>query len=191
MDLVSRYLGAHVVSTATLKDAIVAFEACWVSQFWHPDSIRVDTAFMLGEFKKYTEQLGIPLLPLPPGRHSKNAIESKHNIIRSIFIRLKEAAGSDFDPELAPYKSVSISNDLYDNEIMSAFELAKGFSKSIAAKPLDNVIPDDVRDARDQFQTRLKPAPILRSKAVTEVPLSVGDLVETYQKRDHKKRGKW
>ena len=191
MDVVSRYSAAHVVSTATLKDAIVAFEACWVSQFWHPDSIRADTAFMLGDFKKYTEQLGIPLLPVPPGRHSKNAIESKHNIIRSIFIRLKEAAGADFDPKLAAYKSISISNDLYGNETMSAFELAKGFSKPIAAKPIDNVIPDDVRDARDQFQARRKLALILRSKAVTEVPLSVGDLVEVYQKRDHEKRGKW
>ena len=74
MDLVSRYSAAHVSNIATLKDAIIAFEACWVSQFWHLDSIPADTAFMLGEFKKYTEQMGIPLLPIPPGRHSKNAI---------------------------------------------------------------------------------------------------------------------
>ena len=98
--------------------------------------------------------MGIPLQAVPPGRHSKNEIESKHNIIRSIFIRLEEAAGTEFDPKLAAYKSVSILNDLYSNEIISAFESAKGLSKHIAGKPIDNIIPDDIRDARDQLQAR-------------------------------------
>ena len=191
MDLVFRYSAAHVVSTATLTEAIIAFEACWVSQFWYPDCIRADTAFLLCEFKKYTENMGIPLQPVSPGRHSKNAIESKHNIIPSIFIRLKEAAGTELDPKLAAYKSVSISNDLYGNETKSAFELAKSFSKSISGKPIDNIIPDDVRNARDQLRARRKLALILRSKAVTEEPISIGDLVEIYQKKEHEKRGKW
>ena len=74
---------------------------------------------------------------------------------------------------------------------MSAFELARCFSKPIATKPIDNLIHDDVLNARDQFQARHKLALILSSKAVTEVPLPPGDLVEVYQKRDHEKRGKW
>lgn len=72
---------------------------------------------------------------------------------------------------------------------MSAFESAKGFRSPVAAKPSDTVVPDDIRDARNQLQARRKFALILRSKAVKEVPLSVGDLVEVYQKKEHEKRG--
>lgn len=106
MDLVSRYSSAHVVTSINLKEAVIAFEAPWVSQFWYPDSIRADKAFQVGTFKEYAEKLYIPIHPVLPGRHSKNAIESKHSIIRTIFIRLKEAAGEDFDPKLAAYKAV-------------------------------------------------------------------------------------
>ena len=127
-----------------MKEAIVAFEASWVWQFWYPDSIRADKASQVGDFKEYAEKIGIPIHPVPPGRHSKNAIESKHNIIRTVFLRLKEAAADDFNPILGTYKAVSISNDLYGNDTMSAFELAKGFSCPVSAKPIDNVVPDDI-----------------------------------------------
>ena len=191
MDLVSRYSSAHVVTSTNLKEAIIAFEASWVSQFWYPDSIRADKAFQVGEFKRYAEKLGIPIHPVPPGRLSKNAIESKHNIIRTVFLRLKEADADAFNPILGAYKAVSISNDLYGNDTMSAFELAKGFSCPIAAKPNDTIVPNDISDARDQLKARRKLALILRSKAVNETPLTVGDMVEVYQKRDSEKRGKW
>ena len=191
MDLITRYSSALKVTSTNLKEAVIALEASWVSQFWYPDSIRTDKAFQIGAFKDYADKLGIAIHPVPPGRHSKNAIESKHNVIRTIFLRLKEDAGKDFDSTLAAYKAVSISNDLYGNDTMSAFEMAKGFCNPVAAKPIDTVVPDDVRDARDQLQARRKLALILRSKAVTEIPLSVGDVVEVYQKKEHETRGKW
>lgn len=98
MDLISRYSAAHVVSSSTFKEAIMGFEACWVSQFWYPDSIRADKAFIHGDFKKYEDTPGIRLESVPPGRHSKNAIESKQNIIRGIYLRLKADSEADFDP---------------------------------------------------------------------------------------------
>lgn len=191
MDLVSRYSAAYIVSSTQLNEAVLGFEAAWVGQFWYPDSIQVDKAFQVGEFKSYADKLGIQIRPVPPGRHSRNPIESKHNIIRSVYLRLKEAAGTDFAPKLAAQKAVSISNDLYGNDIMSAFELAKGFTNPVASKPQECIVPDDVRDARDKMQARRKLALILRSKAVQELPISVGDMVEIFQKREHEKRGKW
>ena len=74
---------------------------------------------------------------------------------------------------------------------MSAFELAKGFSCPVAGKPIDTVVPYNIPVARDQLKARRKLALILLSKAVTEVPLTVGDTVEVYQKRDYEKRCKW
>lgn len=39
----------------------------------------------------------------------------------------EDDAGKDLDESLAALKAVSISNDVYGNDAMSTFELAKGF----------------------------------------------------------------
>jgi len=135
MDLVSRYSAVHIVSTVTMGEAVQAFEACWVSQFWYPESVHGDKAFQVGDFKTYADSLGIKIRPVPPRGHNKNAIESKNRVIRGIFLRLKNAAGDSFDPNVATYKAVSISNSLYGNDTMSVFEPTKGFSKPIHSKP--------------------------------------------------------
>jgi len=174
-----------------MGEAVQAFEACWVSQFWYPESVHGDKAFQVGDFKTYADSLGIKIRPVPPRRHNKNAIESNHRVIRSTFLRLKSAAGDSFDPNVAAYKSVSISNSLYGNDTMSVFEPTKGFSKPIHSKPAELTITDDVLDAHEKLQARRKLALILKSKTVREIPLHVGDSVEIIQKKQHEKRGKW
>lgn len=75
---------------------------------------------------------GIKAEPIPARRHKKIAIESKHGILRSIFNRLREA-----NPEcrfsLLVARMFSISNMVYGNGIVSAFEAAKGLNKLIIA----------------------------------------------------------
>eukprot|EP00737_Agarophyton_chilense_P004172 gb/GEZJ01005123.1/.p1 GENE.gb/GEZJ01005123.1/~~gb/GEZJ01005123.1/.p1 ORF type:complete len:113 (+),score=6.87 gb/GEZJ01005123.1/:1115-1453(+) len=97
MDLEIRLLAAAVVPSTKVNDALTVFVASWLLQFWHPDVIRRDTAFMLGSFKDYCDSVSIPLQQAVPQRHAKNAIESKHNIIRSIFLRLKTAVETTFN----------------------------------------------------------------------------------------------
>lgn len=89
MDFTTWYSSALVVTSNNLKEAIIFLEASWVLQFWYPDSIRAYKAFQVDAFKEYADKLRIAIHPVPPGRHSKNTIESKHNVIRSIFMRLK------------------------------------------------------------------------------------------------------
>lgn len=86
---------------------------------------------------------------------------------------------------------MSISNDLYGNDTMSAFELAKRFTKPVNSKPAELCVPINVIDAREQLQARRKLALIMRSKALTEVPVAIGDSVEIFQKKEKEKRGKW
>lgn len=90
MDLLTRYSAAFVVSDATMEKAINAFESCWTSQFWIPEEINADKAFLNKEFKQYGKESEIKISPIPHQIHSKNAIESKHGIIQSIFLKLKE-----------------------------------------------------------------------------------------------------
>ena len=111
--------------------------------------------------------------------------------MRSIYLRLKESAGTRHNAILAAYKAVSISNDLYENDTMSAFELAKGFTKPVCSKPAGCAVPDDVIMEHEKIQARRKLAILLKSKTVTEFPIRVGDLVEVFQHRKHENRGKW
>lgn len=45
-----------------------------------------------------------------------------------------------------------------------------------------SVVPDDVIDAHEKLLARRKLALILKAKAVKEILIQVGDLVEVYQK---------
>lgn len=80
-----RYSTAFVVAAASLDVAVMAFESCWVNQFWNPTAIRAGKAFMTGILKKYCNERDIQLMPVPPKRHSINTIKGKRGIIRSFF----------------------------------------------------------------------------------------------------------
>lgn len=45
MDSAMRLSYAHVVSSAGLSEAVVAFESCWLQQFWPPSAVHADDAF--------------------------------------------------------------------------------------------------------------------------------------------------
>lgn len=101
-------------------------------------------------------------------------LESKHNIIRSIFLRLSDAGNNH---KIAAMKAVNVSNDLYGNEILSSFELARGFNKPFQSSSQLKVIPNDLVTAQEQLQAKCKLTLILRSIATTELPIAVGDSV--------------
>lgn len=150
-----------------------------------------DNAFNNNEFAEYIKQSHIKFRPVPPRRHSKNPLESKHNIIRSIFLRLNASSDPQIPPELMAYRAIRISNDLYGSDVLSSFELAKGFTKPLDEKDGLNVISNDLIDAHDTIKAKRKLNLILRSNALTEPQVGVGDLVEVFIKRQHEKRGKW
>lgn len=128
---------------------------------------------------------------VPKNRHYKNPIESKHGIIRSIFNRLKHDGEEQnmFDKVQAALKSVSISNDLYGNNLMSSFELAKGYTRPLVG--IANAVPPEILEAQQKLNAKRKLCLILKSKSVSEMPLSVGDMVQTYNITKSEKRGKW
>lgn len=84
-DLITRYSTVYAATSRNLKEAVVGFEAARVSYFQYPDSVRGERAFRVGAFNNYLEKLGTAIHPVPPGRHYKNSIDSKHNIIRCVY----------------------------------------------------------------------------------------------------------
>lgn len=112
-----------------MNTAIMAFEETWITHFWYPKQVRGDKAFNEGEFKIYMDNKDIKFDLIPPGRHRRSAIESKHALIRNIFIRLQKEGSLNNQTSAA--KAVAISTDLYGSSIMSSFDLPKGYSKPV------------------------------------------------------------
>lgn len=86
---------------------------------------------------------GINGKPIPPRRHMKNVLESKHRVIRDIYLRLR-ADCTEYTKDknmLLVDKAFRISNDLYGNDMMSSHELAKGYTRPILSDSFPVQIP--------------------------------------------------
>lgn len=189
MDIDSRYSAGGVVESTGMEEAIQQFEICWITPFWAPEYIQGDQAFNNDIFKNHLQTHGTGFRPVPPRRHSKNAIESKHRIIRDIYLRLV-SANPDVSTKLLVLQAIRVSNDLYGNDVASANELAKGYTRPIVTGSFFHV-PDDVRAAHQELIAKRKLNKILRSNAVKDTPVKVGDMVEVFIRLDNQKRGKW
>lgn len=190
MDTATRFSSAYVVESTGLDQAVLAFESCWLSQFWPPTCIHADTGFCKGEFAEMTKLYDIKLRPTPPNRHQKNMLEPRHGPIRSIFIRLRHASPTEPLPVLA-LRAVRVSNDIYGSDVISAYEAAKGYTRPINSCMPPVPVDHELVEAHSNLVARRKLTRILRSHSLTEHNFRLGDLVEVYQKRGKQKRGKW
>jgi len=193
MDTISRYSVGSVVDTTNMDQAIEVFENTWLSQFWEPEEVVFDRGFNNAPFKSFLSKYSISARALPPRRHSKNVIESKHRIIRDIFLRLK-SADKDVNTESHKaliYQALRISNDLYGNDIMSANEMAKGYTRPLYNGKAPVFVPIEIMEAHQNLKAKRKLTMILRSKACTDERFSPGQLVQVFIKQGKEKRGKW
>lgn len=87
-------------------------------------------------------------------------------------------------------RAVSISNDLYGNDVLSSFEQAKGYTKPLNGNS-PKYIPDEIIEAQENLSAKRKMSIILKSKASIEEHISVGDMIEVYHKTGMNKRGVW
>jgi len=193
MDSVTRYSSGSVVESTGMMDSIEAFESTWLNEFWMPKALTFDPAFKNKMFEKFAEKYGIALRPLPPRRHSKNVIESKHRIIRDVYLRLKSAFKDDptVNGKILVNQSLRISNDLYGNDVMSAHELAKGYTRPIENGNVPRCVPKEVVQAQEDLKAKRKLTLILRSKTSRDDKVKPGTLVQVYIKTDKQKRGTW
>ena len=121
-------------------------------------------------------------------------LESKHRVIRDVFLRLKEARSDDSQKwmdALDVQQAIRVSNDLYGSEVLSAQELAKGYSRPIEAGAKPKLLSLDIVDAYQTLFAKRKLTLILRSKTIEETPIAVGDMVQIFVKDSKEKRGKW
>ena len=152
MDATTRYSSGLLVPSLSMKDTVVVFMSTWLSDFWPPVNVQGDLAFDNDEFKDYLLLYDIQFRPVPPRRHSKNVLESKHRILRDIYLRLKSERPDD-DRRLFVAKMFRISNDLYGNNLASSHELAKGYTRPVSHDS-PNVIPSEIIKAQKELSAR-------------------------------------
>lgn len=146
MDVLSRFSACYIVPDVSVHHALVASESCWLSQSRQPVRVQGDQAFNVEEFPGYLKMFDVKFNQIPSRRHSKNPVESKHRVIRNIFLHLKSAF-PHIALDLLAYQAVRVSNDLYGTDVLFAFELAKGFSKPLSVRDMPKSISNDLRNA--------------------------------------------
>lgn len=190
MDASTRFSAGAVVESTSMESAIRTIELVWFSQFWPPSSFQADGAFNNDIFKSFLDIYDVDLRPVPPRRHCKNAIEPRHGTIRSIFLRLKSADSKTSD-SLHAIRSIRISNDLYGSDTLSAFEMAKGYSKPLVANQRPIQVDAELQAAHDELIAKRKLTLIMRSNTFPSQSFKVGDLVQIYINDGKSKRGSW
>lgn len=156
MDSKSRFSVGAVVDSTSMIDAVESFESTWMNQFWIPTVLVFDPAFKTELFGKFMEKCGIDYRPLPPRRHGKNVIEPKHRIIREIYLRLNAESSNDptVTGNVLVQQAIRISNDLFGNDVLSAHEMAKGYTKPVENGKAPMVLPDGIRKAHEDLKPK-------------------------------------
>lgn len=107
----------HLVPSTSINHAILGFKSAWLSQFLISDAVQADSAFAGSNLKSFFDARNVSFPPAPPQRHSWNPLESKHSVIRTIFLNLR--AGEPHESaEMHALCAASISNNLYGNDVM-------------------------------------------------------------------------
>eukprot|EP00173_Palmaria_palmata_P002678 Plantae.Rhodophyta-Palmaria_palmata.ctg2798.p1 GENE.Plantae.Rhodophyta-Palmaria_palmata.ctg2798~~Plantae.Rhodophyta-Palmaria_palmata.ctg2798.p1 ORF type:complete len:702 (+),score=86.29 Plantae.Rhodophyta-Palmaria_palmata.ctg2798:107-2212(+) len=190
MEASCRYSSGAPVDSTSVSQAIKFIEERYFSEFWVPGSIRFDSAFNNDIFTSWCNENDIKPEPIPARRHNKLALESKHKILRNIFLKLRYA-NPDARFFLLIARMFDISNILYGNGYLSAYESAKGYSKPIKSGGSPVVVPKELTEAQEEFIAKRKLNLILKSKNVYDIDISVGQLVDVYVKKANEKRGEW
>lgn len=189
MNSVSLYWLAVVVDNSTLREALTAFYQSSVNHVAVPQSVETDGLFQRSEFQDHLKTFACTLRPFPPYCHIKNTIESRHLFIRDIFVHLC-LEYRHVNQKLLACKAVRISNNLYGNDVSSAYELVKVYLRVIH-EVLPFALPDSIHEGHEDLVTVQKLNRIFQSKAIPENVLNIGSIVHVFRKCFREIRGEW
>lgn len=84
-------------------------------------------------------------------------------------------------------------NDLFGSDLLSAFEIVMFFTRPVNLSPDISEISErdaEILETQLEIEAKCKLTRIIRSKNITDLKISVGDLVEVFIKHANEKRGK-
>lgn len=198
-DSYSGYSAALITENREMDLASYNLQIYWININGPPTSVSADLEFDNDDFKKALKTYDISFNRRPARRHQKmGSIESSNFVLRMI----TEKILADEDYQLKKFatktpievilsKAVFVSNIMYGQKLVSPFELARGFTPSIACFPKSPVDETLVKAHREQVARRAIHK-LLRSKrnnACLPTAFQKGDKIYFFEKQT--KFGKW
>lgn len=98
-------------------------------------------------------------------------------------------ASPDLSKNIAVQQALRISTALYGNSVASAFETARGFTRSVIGQ--QRALPVDVYETQIDLLAKHNMTKILQIKSMTDSFVSTDDMVEVYVCDSKHKRGHW
>lgn len=117
MDSATHYFVGVVCADLSLDSVINALKTVCLGSFWAPRSVQGDGSFGHDDFILVLGKQYIAFRPVLSRRHSDSVLESKHGVMRSIFLHFIHANPA-VAAEQAARQSIRISNDLYSTHLI-------------------------------------------------------------------------
>lgn len=194
IDLGTRY-GERAMTTSRSADEIKRmFEIFWFYRHGAPRNFSADHEFCRPVLKRFLDTHAIKLNPRPSRSSNKTGrVERNNGLFKMVLERLQKA-DTKATPELLIARTSFITNLLRGSKVMSAFQLARGFTPSILGIPRQIVSQEllDVHVERESLRALEK---IMRSKTpgvLDKDQLAPGTDVFVYHKSSkHTEPNQW
>lgn len=140
---------------------------------------QADGAFYNTIFKSFLETYDTSLRLVPLLRHWKNPNDPRHGTIRSIFLRLKYA-NQNLSDAVHAFRAIGILNVSYGLDILSAYEMAKGFFHPILVSEQPVPVDHELRVAHGELIAMYKLKLIMRQNVYSFDDFKVDNLAEMF-----------
>lgn len=197
VDAGTAYSETAIVGDRRIATAIRAIEEIWLKRHGTPVAISADDeldATTKRDLKSFMESRHILFKPRPVRRHNKIGIaERKHGTLNRILEKLQHDR-TDAEAATILSRATFMSNMFAGSHILSAFELARGFSPSVLGIPARIVTSELLQAHKDQQATRALQR-LMRSRPIPDMPpnnLRVEEPVFFYYKSSkNNERDEW
>lgn len=155
-----RFYAMSVVKTKSVEDAVLAFQFCWVSQFWTLSVLLAAGTCWIGTFQVMLHKYDVKIRLVPQARREKNILDSRNGSAQ--FFQLQHAVPAVLYC-VTEIEAVRITTGLYGSDVFSAFEAAKAYTSPALHQSNRMFITTVVLEANANLLAHFNPTPLMQS----------------------------
>lgn len=162
-DVGTGYSEIKIVKSRRADQLVNDIDLVWIYKHGTPKTLSADDEFNREPIREALKKRVIHFRPRPTRRHNKcGVIERKNGTVKRLLEKL-DKADKGGDAEVLVAKACFFANSLYGSKILSAFELARGYTPSVVGNPSRRV-PTEILEAHTQQMAVRALNKLLRSK---------------------------
>lgn len=164
IDVGTRYGERSIAPCRDGRTMMEIVETRWLYQHGDPKRFSADPEFCKEFFKRFLDSYDIHLMERPSRSSSKNGVVERNNGTFKLVLNKLAKELTSASPATLLARASFMCNLFHGNSVMSAFQLARGYSPSIAGIPSYKVLPTLV-DAQIRVNAARAVQRALRSKS--------------------------